>query len=88
MPFVPDDNRVDMAHGGPPISRGDHCYLEYRELMDSWRLSSRWTTIDQFAERIWPDPKVRAAGLALLVFMHKHGFGYEDAQCAKNGDIL
>jgi hypothetical protein len=52
-----------------------------------WNEEPRWRTIDKYAQRIWSDDEQRAGALALLVFMHKHGFKYEDDQCKKNGDI-
>jgi|WetSurMetagenome_2_1015567.scaffolds.fasta_scaffold174805_4 hypothetical protein len=84
MPFVNEEHRQCPDSDIP----GDRCYLHYREFMDMWKRSPRWTTIDEYAERIWPNPEIRAAALALLVFMDRHGNQYEARKCGENGDIL
>lgn len=86
MPFVKNYRRAG-ALTGQYDEPGDKCFVQYKALMDVWKNENRWRHIDEFARRIWPDDQQRAAALALLVFMHKHGFRYEDAQCAANGDI-
>lgn len=84
MPFVTSQHRQCPDVNIP----GDRCFLQYRQFMDMWNEQPRWTTIDTFSKRIWPDDNQRAAALALLVFMYKHGFNYEDIKEAENGPII
>lgn len=86
MPFTIKARRAG-ALTGEFSDPGDLCFKQYKAMMDMWVTEGRWTTIDTFAKRVWPEDNVRAAALALLVFMYRHGFKYEDVQCQKNGDI-
>jgi hypothetical protein len=86
MPFILPERR-DGAVTGLYADPGDLCFKHYRAFMNMWNEEPRWRTIDKYAQRIWSDDEQRAGALALLVFMHKHGFKYEDDQCKKNGDI-
>ncbi len=86
MPFIEESRRAG-AIAGDNAEPGDICFKHYRAFMDMWKVEPRWRTIDHYAKRIWGDDEQRAAALALLVFMHKHGNAYEDAACKKNGDV-
>lgn len=86
MPFIAKDRRP-LADSHICDEPGDRCYRHYKAFMDMWRAEPRWTTIDKYAQRVWGDDEQRAAALALLVFMHKNGFRYEDLKCKENGDI-
>lgn len=86
MPFIKKDRR-DGAMKQDYNEPGDKCYRHYKAFMDMWRESPRWTTIDKYAMRVWGDDEQRAAALALLVFMYKNGFKYEDAKEKENGSI-
>lgn len=66
---------------------GDRCYREYKHIMDEWRKSSRWGTIDRLAERLYGDPYERAFFLAFMVFFCEHGMNYETDRRMENGDI-
>lgn len=83
MPFV------ELSHRKKPdlLIPGDRCYVEYVEFMRMWNETPRWRTIDKFAEKIFPEKYQRAAFLALLVFMWRHGLHYEKKMMEKNGDI-
>lgn len=84
MPFV------DQAHRDAPDMAipGDRCYREYKYIMEQWTKSPRWGTVDQLAERMFPDSYERAYFLAFLVFFYKHVRYYEETKCQLNGDIL
>lgn len=86
MPFIKQDLR-EGALKGLNNEPGERCFRHYHVLMEAWRKEPRWRTIDTFTRRVWENDEQRAAALALLVFMHKHGFKYEDKQCEVNGDI-
>ena len=86
MPFTPgEDRRKTDAIGA--VTRGDHCFLHYRTQLRAWRASTRWTTADELAENLFPDPNKRAEFLAFLVFFIKHVMPYEHLQCTENGEI-
>ena len=87
MPFIPD-NEKQLALSHALDEPGHKCFRHYLHFMQMWNEEPRWRTIDKYAQRVWSDDEQRAAALALLVFMYKHGFKYEDIQCEKNGDIL
>lgn len=87
MPFTLPERRAG-ALTGEFSDPGDLCAKHYTAFMDMWVTEKRWTTVDQYAKRIWPDDEQRAAALALLVAFYKHVFQYEDEMCKKNGDIL
>lgn len=86
MPFIPEEERAG-ALSGDLREPGQLCFRHYKAFMNMWAKEPRWRTIDHYAKRIWGDDEQRAAALALLVFMHKIGFKYEDDACKKNGDI-
>lgn len=83
MPFV------DQAHRDAPdmMFPGDRCYREYKHIMDEWQKSKRWGTVDQLAERLFPDDYDRAYFLAFLVFFAKQAMPYEESRIKLNGDI-
>lgn len=83
MPFV------DQAHRDAPdmMIPGDRCFREYKYIMEQWNKSPRWGTIDQLAERLFPDSYERAYFLAFLVFFEIHGKHYERRKRDENGDI-
>jgi hypothetical protein len=86
MPFIKQERRKG-ALTGEYADPGDLCYKHYRAFIDMWKKEPRWTTIDNYAKRIWNDDDQRAAALALLVFMYKHGFKYEAIKEKENGGI-
>lgn len=86
MPFIENERRPG-AMNGTHMEPGDRCYRQYQHFMYMWNASPRWTTIDDFSRRIWPDDEQRAAALALLVFMDQHGNAYEKKKKELNGDV-
>ncbi len=86
MPFIPESERI-RALTGDLSEPGHLCFRQYKAFIDMWKAEPRWRTIDKYAQRIWGDDDQRAAALALLVFMHNHGFRYEDEAKKKNGDV-
>lgn len=83
MPFVNHEHRMVQDTAVP----GDRCFIEYREIMNEWRSSPRWATVDAIAGVIWPNPWRRAAILAFLVFFVLHVIPYERKKRRENGDI-
>lgn len=83
MPFVDGEHREEPDMTIP----GDRCYVEYRAIMAKWKENPRWTTVDDIAQRIWPDPFKRAFFLAFLVFFELHVMPYEIRKQWQNGDI-
>jgi hypothetical protein len=84
MPFVSKEHRENPDMMIP----GDRCYIEYRAIMARWRANPRWTTVDELAERLYPNPFKRAFFLAFLVFFSTQVLDYERLQKEKNGDVL
>lgn len=83
MPFIPEEQRANPNSTLP----GPRCYVEYKRMMDTWRETPRWTTIDRIAKVLYPDDNLRAYFLAFLVFMAFHGYRYEEEKRNENGDI-
>lgn len=83
MPFIDRDHRKNPDDSIP----GDRCYVKYKQMMDAWRATPRWTTVDKIASVIWPDMWQRAAVLAFLVFFSLHVMPYERNKKELNGDI-
>jgi hypothetical protein len=83
MPFVTPEHR---KHPDVTIP-GDRCYLEYKLMMDQWKKSRSWTTVDQLLQGIFPDPFKRAYVLAFAVFFYRHVLNYEREKMLENGDI-
>ena len=83
MPFVNAEHRENPDMQIP----GDRCFLEYRAIMARWRANPRWTTVDELAERLYPNPFKRAFFLAFLVHFATHVLNYEEIKKRENGDI-
>lgn len=83
MPFVTQEHREkpDMEIAG------DRCFLEYKYIMDEWRKSPRWTTVDELATRLFADKHERAFVLAFLVFFAQEVGPYEWAKRQENGAV-
>jgi hypothetical protein len=83
MPFVPQSERdnPDMRIAG------SRCYVEYKFIMARWKANPRWTTVDELAERLYPNPFKRAFFLAFLVHFATHVLNYEEIKKRENGDI-
>lgn len=83
MPFVNDEHRLSPQTDIP----GDRCYLEYRGMIRKWSASPRWTTADEIASKLVPDPWARARWLAFLVFFTLHVMPYEIKKREENGEV-
>ncbi len=86
MPFTTSENRRKTDAIGP-IERGDWCFLKYRPMIRAWRKSPRWTTVDELAEGLFPDPEKRAEFLAFLVFFLSNAWPYEQLKRTENGEV-
>jgi hypothetical protein len=90
MPFVTQKHRDNPD----PLIPGDRCYVVYKELMDVWKASPRWTTVDTMTRQLLnflEDIHVSAehktgALLAFLVFFNIHVMNYELKKREENGD--
>ena len=87
MPFVTQDHRDEPDLTIP----GDLCYVFYKELVDQWKLSPRWTTADRLYACVrvveGTRGKQRAKELAWQVFFQLYVMPYELEKRAANGDI-
>jgi hypothetical protein len=83
MPFVSPEHREspDMTVAG------DRCYVEARRIWAMWYKNPRWTTVDEIASFIYPNPIKRAFFLAFLVFFAMRVMPYEIEKLRENGDI-
>lgn len=86
MPFTTEESRRITDAIGPQV-RGDFCFLKYREMVRTWQRSRRWTTADELAAGLFPDPDKRAEFLAYLVFFIKYVWPYEQLKCDENGEV-
>jgi hypothetical protein len=55
--------------------------------MARWGTNPRWTTVDDIAQRLWPNPFERAFALAFFVFFALHVIPYEVRKQWQNGDV-
>jgi hypothetical protein len=86
MPFTTSEARRMTDTIGPQV-RGDHCFLKFRPMIRAWRKSPRWTTVDELAANLFPDPDKRAEFLAFLVFFIGTAWPYEQLKCIENGQV-
>uniref|UniRef100_A0A6M3ITW4 Uncharacterized protein n=1 Tax=viral metagenome TaxID=1070528 RepID=A0A6M3ITW4_9ZZZZ len=57
MPFIPQIRRLliknnkwdELMNGKQP---GDRCYIYYREMVDRWKASPRWTTAHEIYKKM------------------------------------
>jgi hypothetical protein len=83
MPFIKQSERENPDMESP----GSRCFVEYRAIMARWGANPRWTTCDEIAQRLWPNPFERAFALAFMVFFALHVMPYEKHKMWQNGDI-
>lgn len=93
MPFIPE---ADRPHPDKKIP-GHQCYIYYKDMMDRWRASRRWTTahniFEEIVAKVTRIPRmasnfdIAAHFLAFLVFFIKHVMKYEDEKEQENGTI-
>jgi hypothetical protein len=86
MPFITGEARRMTDTIGPKV-RGDACFLKYRPMIRAWRKSPHWTTVDELAEGLFPDPDKRAEFLAFLVFFLSNAWPYEQLKRTENGEV-
>ena len=90
MPAIKQEARENPD----PAVPGDRCYVFYKELMEMWRESPRWTTVDRILETLMNflngdvnNASRRAAILAFLVFFCREVMPYEESKFKENGAI-
>jgi len=86
MPFTTIEARKITDSIGPQTV-GDNCFLHYRPMIRAWRKSPRWTTADELATGLFPDPERRAEFLAFLVFFLSFVWPYEQLKRGENGEV-
>jgi hypothetical protein len=86
MPFITQESRAIVDAVGPQV-RGDYCFLKYRDMIRKWKKSPRWTTADELAEELFPDPDRRAEFLAFLVLFLSYVWPYEQLKRGENGEV-
>lgn len=96
MPFIPHNERVELAEGKPAETVGQRCYLHYVKMAARWNKEPRWTTAHsiykgvldarQAASPIITDDLV-AQDLAWQVFFQRYVWPYEQEAIKRNGDI-
>lgn len=103
MPFINQVRRDMMASGGlVDWQPGDYCYKHYKEMVDAWKTSPRWTTahnlyaklnldrmtdLTQMSPDADHDMNFYARDLAWQVFFIKYVMPYEDLKEKENGTI-
>ena len=88
MPFVTQEHRDNPDMEIP----GDRCYFYYKQMVEAWKKSPRWTTADTIYQEILydPSPVLRyevARKLAWQVFFQRYVMPYEDLKEKANGTI-
>jgi hypothetical protein len=103
MPFTTQESRVkfpdkhgvkinlDLAHEvGQP---GDRCFVFYREMIQAWRASPRWTTAHELRKKkdndlvyLGTDDRT-SLNLAWDVFFNLHVMPYEIKKREENGEV-
>lgn len=86
MPFIKQEDRNKEGLSYSQIA-GERCYAQYKDMMDTWVRSPRWTTVDAILADLIPDATKRAEILAFLVFFSLHVVPYEEMKRKENGDI-
>jgi hypothetical protein len=104
MPFTKQVDREKMLRWmqtgelrpGEEIVVGDKCFVKYREMMQEWNKSRRWTTAHNIYKRMkqrllcienGDEDEALAYDLAWQVFFVKEVLKYEDEKEAENGPI-
>ena len=92
MPFIKQEIRNALAMGASPETSGDLCYIEYKEMVDTWRVTPRWTTAHNIYKRLLRDRNIdadlqTARELAWQVFFQLYVMPYELLKREENGDI-
>lgn len=86
MPFTTQEARR-MTDTVGPKERGDFTFLKFRPMIRAFRKNPRWTTVDQMAEGLFPDPDKRAEFLAFLVLFIGYAWPYEQLKRLENGEV-
>jgi len=95
MPFITKDRRhmIDKE-GMAPYEPGDLCYVYYKEMMEKWRASKRWTTVHEIYNEMAENfdylstaDQQTAKRLAWEVFFALEVVPYELEKRKENGDV-
>lgn len=101
MPFIPHNERVEIAESKSASTPGQHCYVAYKEMVKAWNKEPRWTTAHLIYKDVLNAKKADAAAnefagvsdglialdLAWQVFFQKYVMPYEDQKERENGTI-
>ncbi len=96
MPFIPHNERVDIAQGKPAETVGQLCYIEYVKMVAAWNKTPGWTTAHNIYRKLVleiqsvspmkPDQLV-AQELAWQAFWSFYVLPYEIQKEKDNGGI-
>lgn len=88
MPFIPQNEREEIAKDGVAKNVGGMCYIEYKKLMQAWGTERRWTTAHNEFKRLFDCDDIQASkALAYFVFFCNEVMLYEEEKRRDNGDI-
>lgn len=98
MPFIRASRRYVIDKGGlgldglGVIEPGDRCYVFYKEMVDKWKASPRWTTAHYIYLHLDLQSPINeddwvAQKLAWQVFFQLYVMPYELKKREENGDI-
>lgn len=94
MPFILKERRAMIANGtlkSTDFEAGDRCYVYYKDMVEAWRKSPRWTTADKIYQNVlthsFTVEDQAAAQLAWQVFFQLYVMPYELLKRKENGDI-
>jgi len=82
---TPEARRMTDSIG--PKERGDYTFLKYRPMIRAFKKNPRWTTADELASGLFPDPDKRAEFLAYLVLFIEYVWPYERLKALENGEV-
>ncbi len=96
MPFIPHNERVDIAQGKPAETVGQLCYLAYIPMVEAWNKGPRWTTAHKIYKKLSLDKQaaspmitdeIVATDLAWQAFWSFYVLPYEIEREKEHGTI-
>ena len=97
MPFIKQERRAIINEKGlhrlAQIEPGDRCYVYYKQMVEAWKYSARWTTAHEIYKQWFTntdpgyDDDAVALQLAWQVFFQLYVMPYEIEKKKLNGDI-